>query len=224
MPSSTIEDYLKAIYAEQLARPGERVTTGRIADALSVTPGTATSMMKTLANAGLVTYEPYGGVMLTDAGEALAMRVLRRHRIVELFLVEVLGMDWSEVHPEAERLEHVVSEKMLERMDALLGRPTFDPHGDPIPTARGDVASTDHPSLLTCGPGRHRVARVLDQSADFLRRLDRCGVVPGEVATVGTRGDDGPVVVETASGRHAFDRAAAAQVLVEPVQDPATRS
>src|SRR5258706_1236149 len=171
MATSTVEDYLKRIYLEQQAAPDARVPTGHIAHALSVTPGTATAMMKTLADSGWVDHEPYAGVRLTDAGKALATRVIRRHRLVELFLVEVMGMNWSEVHAEAEVLEHAVSERLIERIDEMLGRPAFDPHGDPIPTARGELASPGaHESLIACPIDEARVvARVTDQRADFLR-------------------------------------------------------
>jgi DtxR family Mn-dependent transcriptional regulator len=135
MPTSTVEDYLKCIYVEARNKPGELVSTGRIASAMKVAPGTVTAMMKTLMESGLIRYEPYAGVMLTDAGRKLATHVLRRHRLVELFLVEIMNMDWSEVHEEAEVLEHAVSESLIERIDEMLGHPTADPHGDPIPTA-----------------------------------------------------------------------------------------
>lgn len=135
MPSSAVEDYLKRIFLEQTEDAGKRVPTGQIAQALGVTPGTATAMIKTLAGSGLVAYEPYAGVRLTEAGLQLATHVVRRHRLVELFLVEVMGMDWSEVHADAEVLEHAVSERLIERIDAMLGFPAADPHGDPIPGA-----------------------------------------------------------------------------------------
>src|SRR3954465_993061 len=123
MPTSTVENYLKQLYLEQQAAPDELVSMGRLAAAMGVVPGTATSMIKALADSGLVFYEPRLGTRLTKGGEQLALRVLRRHRLVELFLVKVLGLDWSEVHDEAEELEHAISEKVLERMDALLGHP-----------------------------------------------------------------------------------------------------
>ena len=106
---------------------------GQLAAALGIAPGTATTMVKALAESGLVVYEPYNGVRLTSAGEKLAARVLRRHRLIELFLVQVMGMKWDEVHDDAEQMEHVVSDRLIERIDEMLGRPEFDPHGDPIP-------------------------------------------------------------------------------------------
>src|SRR6058998_1350305 len=148
MHSSTVEDYLKQIYLEQQSGgQGQLVPMGKLAAAMGVVPGTATSMVKALADSGLVTYEPRGGARLTRGGEQLALHVLRRHRLVELFLVKVLGLDWSEVHAEAEELEHAVSDKVLERMDDVLGRPSVDPHGDPIPSAKGKVDESRHGSL-----------------------------------------------------------------------------
>src|SRR5437867_7894694 len=154
MPTPTVENYVKQIYLEQQA-PGEGegaaealVPMGRLAAAMGVVPGTATTMVKALADSGLVVYEPRGGVRLSRGGEQLALHVLRRHRLVELFLVKVLGLDWSEVHEEAEELEHAVSDKVLARIDAYLGHPSVDPHGDPIPTSKGKVSS---PKLLSLG-------------------------------------------------------------------------
>src|SRR5712691_25484 len=144
-PSSTVENYLKAIYQGQSALVGHErlVPMGQVASALGVTPGTATTMVKALAESGLAEYEPYSGVRLTAAGEKLAALVLRRHRLVESFLVQVMGMSWAEVHEEAEQLEHVVSDRLIERIDEMLGRPTHDPHGDPIPTPEGAIARRD---------------------------------------------------------------------------------
>ncbi|HEU4690336.1 MAG TPA: metal-dependent transcriptional regulator, partial [Vicinamibacterales bacterium] len=141
LASQTVENYLKAIYVAQGAREDSTlVPMGQLAAALGVVPGTATTMVKTLADSGLVRYEPYMGVRLTPAGEKLAALVLRRHRLIEQFLVQVLGMNWSEVHDEAERLEHAVSERLIDRIDEMLGRPAVDPHGDPIPDPEGTLS------------------------------------------------------------------------------------
>src|SRR5439155_26845092 len=139
LPSSTVENYLKAIYQGQAAllREERLVPMGQVAAALAVTPGTATTTVKALNESGLAEYEPYSGVRLTAAGERLAGLVICRHRLVEAFLVQVMGMSWAEVHEEAEQLEHAVSERLIDRIDAMLGRPTHDPHGDPIPDAEG---------------------------------------------------------------------------------------
>src|SRR4026209_1336630 len=137
LPSSTVENYLKAIYlgVAALTAPDRLLPMGQLASALGVAPGTATTMVKALAESGLVEYEPYNGGRLSAAGEKLAAMVLRRHRLIELFLVRVMGLGWDEVHDDAEQLEHVVSERLIERMDELLGHPEVDPHGDPIPDA-----------------------------------------------------------------------------------------
>lgn len=188
MPTSTVEDYLKCILMEEQANPAARVGTGRIASALGVAPATVTSMLKTLAGSGLVEYEPYSGVCLTAAGRQLALHVLRRHRLVELFLVQVMRMDWSEVHAEAELLEHSVSERLIERMDEMLGHPEVDPHGDPIPTAGGQVQATEDVSLVEGPLGEPlRVARVTDQSAAFLQLVEREGLKPDEQVVIESR-------------------------------------
>ncbi|HXV75815.1 MAG TPA: metal-dependent transcriptional regulator [Candidatus Polarisedimenticolaceae bacterium] len=188
MPTSTVEDYLKCIYLESRGAPDERASTGRIATALNVAPGTVTAMMKTLTESGLVGYEPYAGVRLTEAGLRLATHVLRRHRLVELFLVRIMGMDWSEVHEEAEVLEHAVSERLIERIDSMLGQPSVDPHGDPIPTAGGEIDEPELDDLLTCAVRRRlTVARVTDQRTEFLQLLDRHGVTPGQSVLVLSR-------------------------------------
>jgi DtxR family Mn-dependent transcriptional regulator len=188
MPTSTVEDYLKCIYFEARSAPGVLVATGRIASAMNVAPGTVTAMMKTLSESGLIRYEPYAGVSLTDAGRKLATHVLRRHRLVELFLVEIMGMDWSEVHAEAEVLEHAVSESLIDRIDEMLGHPTVDPHGDPIPTAGGHVEEPDLLDLVTCQVGRPlSIARVTDQRTEFLQMLEQHGLMPGRRAEVDSR-------------------------------------
>src|SRR3954464_10671182 len=175
LPSSTVENYLKAIYQGQSAlTAAERlVPMGQVAAALGVTPGTATTMVKALAESGLAEYEPYSGVRLSGAGEKLAVLVLRRHRLVELFLVQVMGMSWDEVHDEAEQLEHVVSERLIERIDEMLGRPTHDPHGDPIPASDGAITPRDLDTLLTCPLETPlRVTRIADQDPAFLRFIE----------------------------------------------------
>lgn len=181
MPTSTVEDYLKAILLEQeRIGAGELVTMGQIARLLDVAPGTVTAMVKTLEKENLVAYEPYSGVRLTDSGRREAVHVLRRHRLVELFLVEHLGFDWSEVHEEAERLEHALSEKVVDRIDALLGHPTVDPHGDPIPDGAGELRERELVALAEAPPGEEViVARVSDQEEAFLKFVERHGLRPG---------------------------------------------
>jgi len=191
-PTSTVENYLKAIYYGQstLPRGGRLVPMGSVAAALGVTAGTATTMVKTLAETGLAEYEPYSGVRLTAAGEKLAGRVLRRHRLVELFLVQVMGMSWAEVHEEAEKLEHVVSERLIERMDGMLGYPTHDPHGDPIPNTEGTIATRHLDNLLTCPLGTPlKVTRIADQDPAFLHFIEQNGLKPGQTVEVEARDD-----------------------------------
>jgi DtxR family Mn-dependent transcriptional regulator len=190
LPSSTVENYLKAIYhgEGQLPEPQRLLPMGQLASALGVAPGTATTMVKTLAESGLVNYEPYVGVRLTPAGRKLAARVLRRHRLIELFLVRVMGLSWDEVHEDAEQLEHVVSDRLIERIDEMLGRPEADPHGDPIPTADGQVARQDFETLLSCPLQTPVVvSRVIDQDAAFLRFIEQHHLKPGESIEVESR-------------------------------------
>jgi DtxR family Mn-dependent transcriptional regulator len=222
LPSQTVENYLKTIFLAQAGRPTpeELVPMGQIASALGVVPGTATTMVKALSESGLVHYEPYMGVRLTAAGEKLAGLVLRRHRLVELFLVKVLGMNWSEVHDEAEQLEHAVSERLIERIDAMLGRPAVDPHGDPIPSAEGHVAPDDGVDLANAPVAtRVRVTRVIDQGAEFLRFVETCDLTPGRGVTVLSRDlSSDAVQLATETGRDVtIGTRAAAKILVQRV-------
>jgi DtxR family transcriptional regulator, Mn-dependent transcriptional regulator len=190
LPSSTVENYLKAIYQGQssLAGGARLVPMGHVASTLGVTPGTATTMIKALAESGLVEYEPYSGVRLTGAGEKLAALVVRRHRLVELFLVQVMGMSWAEVHEDAELLEHVVSDRLIDRIDEMLGRPTHDPHGDPIPNQEGSVAPRQLDTLMTCPTHTQlRVTRIADQDPQFLRFIEDNNLKPGQPVEVEIR-------------------------------------
>jgi DtxR family Mn-dependent transcriptional regulator len=208
---------VKQIYQLQQREPGKHVLMGRLAEAMGVVPGTATTMIKALADSGLVKYAPRSGVRLTRGGEQLALHVLRRHRLIELFLVKTLGLDWSEVHPEAEELEHAISDKVLDRIDAMLGHPKTDPHGDPIPSRKGEVASTPSNSLLDCTTGRtHRITRVLDQESGFLDFLKRHELTPGMSVAVEQRdAAAGALTVRVASGASVtLGHTAAAKILV----------
>ncbi len=179
MPSSTVENYLKAILHLQGEGRGS-TTVGEIARVLEVTPGTVTTMMRHLKERGLVAYEPRRGLALKPRGVAEAMKVVRRHRLIELFLVEVMGLDWSEVHEEAEILEHAISDRLLDRIDEMLGNPTHDPHGDPIPDRRGIVAKDRAVPLGEAGAGRYRVVRVSDGDSALLGWLNEKGFRIGE--------------------------------------------
>ena len=217
MPTSAVEDYLKCILAEQ-QRSEDLVSMGKIGAVLDVAPGTVTAMIKTLDASGLVEYLPYSGVRLTEAGEKLATHVLRRHRLIELFLVEVVGLGWSEVHDDAEKLEHAVSERLIERIDELLGHPSVDPHGDPIPDRRGRLAEGRYSNLLGCPLGSSlRVVRVGDQSGDFLRHLDRNGINVGSHLEVKARSQAGDnVELAMDDGSHlTLGFHAAAKIFVE---------
>jgi DtxR family Mn-dependent transcriptional regulator len=190
LPSSTVENYLKAIYlgTAGLAEGQRLLPMGQLASALRVAPGTATTMVKTLAESGLVAYEPYSGVALTAAGEKLAAMVVRRHRLIELFLVQVLGFGWDEVHDEAEQLEHVVSDRLIDRIDEMLGRPAADPHGDPIPDAEGAFRPQNVQNLLTCPLDTPvTVTRIVDQDKVFLRFIESHDLKPGQSIRVEAR-------------------------------------
>jgi DtxR family Mn-dependent transcriptional regulator len=190
LPSSTVENYLKAIFLgeTQLASGQRLVPMGQLATSLGVAPGTATTMVKALAESGLVEYEPYNGVRLSPAGSRLAALVLRRHRLIELFLVQMLGMKWDEVHEEAELLEHVVSDRLIERIDEMLGRPEVDPHGDPIPSREGELVRRELDTLLTCPLNTPvTVTRVTDQDAAFLRFIESHELKPGQSIEVEAR-------------------------------------
>jgi DtxR family transcriptional regulator, Mn-dependent transcriptional regulator len=192
LASSTVENYLKAIYlgGATLDTSQRLLPMGHLAATLGVAPGTATTMVKTLAESGLVQYEPYAGVTLTPAGAKLAALVVRRHRVIELFLVKVMGYRWDEVHDEAEQLEHVVSDMLIDRMDEMLGRPEVDPHGDPIPDAEGIVKAQDAQNLLTCPLHTPvTVTRVIDQDKVFLRFIENHNLKPGESIEVEDRDD-----------------------------------
>lgn len=185
MASLTIENYVKTIYQIAAAHTARSVATGQLAEALRVSPGTVTSMLKTLSESGLAQYIPYEGARLTETGKTLALRVLRRHRLIELFLQKTLNLSWDEVHEEAENMEHAVSDRLIDRIDVFLGYPASDPHGDPIPKADGTVAAAVTRPLSQLSAGEpFRIARVLDQSPEFLRYLSQCGLELGAAGTV----------------------------------------
>lgn len=223
MPTSTVENYVKRIYLQHQRDPEALVPLGKLASAMDVVPGTVTTMVKALAEYGLVQYEPRQGVRLTTAGEKLALHVLRRHRLVELFLVQVLGFDWTEVHDEAEELEHVISDKLLERIDERLGRPQFDPHGDPIPSAAGELSQRSLRPLDECAAGQDlRVARLSDQDPEFLRYATEHGLTPGTAVRVLAHDPigDALTICTPTDPRLTLGGTAAGKVLVTPASDP----
>lgn len=185
MPSLTIENYVKTIYLLREGQAEDAAATGKLAEALDVSPGSVTSMLKTLKETGLAEYTPYEGVRLTESGRKLALRVLRRHRLIELFLARTLNLTWDEVHAEAEHMEHAVSDLLIDRIDEYLGYPATDPHGDPIPKADGTVAVELGRRLSQGQVGQtFRIERVVDQSPEFLRYLSEVGLPLGAEGTV----------------------------------------
>ncbi len=216
MASETTQDYLKAIY--KLGRDGECVATSAIAGRLRVTPASVTKMVKRLAEEGYLRHAPYQGVALTEAGEREALRVIRHHRLLELFLATTLGFSWDQVHNEAERLEHVISDEMDARMDAALGHPTVDPHGDPIPSPQGLLREERHPSLADTQVGvLVRVRRVSDADPERLRYLESLGLRLGAVAEVKEQSPfGGPLCIRVQDREWHIGRELAAQVFVVP--------
>jgi len=218
MPSSTVENYLKHIL---LLSEGtdELVSMGALATALAVVPGTVTTMVKALALEGYVEHQPRQGVILTLSGRGVALSVLRKHRLVETFLVNVLKMDWAAVHTEAEQLEHAISEDVLDRLDALLGYPATDPHGDPIPSRKGKLNFQVYATLATCTLNQPlRIVRITDQTPEFLQFIDQNNLTPGTTISVTGRNLAAGLatIKKTGSRTLALSLAAAGKILVEP--------
>lgn len=193
--SQSVEDYLKAIY--KLQSPEKGATTSSISNALDVSSASATNMVKRLAEMGLVDYESYKGAKLTDAGRNVALEIIRHHRLLELYLLEVMGYSWDEVHDEAEKLEHHISERFEDKIAELLDDPTHDPHGDPIPTKDGIMPELDEWSLAKANIHQaYMIARVKDQEPERLRYLEKEGLLPGARVEVKKREPfDGPVIL-----------------------------
>jgi DtxR family Mn-dependent transcriptional regulator len=217
--SGPVEDYLKAIY--DLERGEQPAATNDIAVRLDISPASVSGMVRRLADQGLITHEPYRGVRLTEDGRRAALRTLRRHRILECYLTEVLGYPWDRVHDEAERLEHAASEELIERMADALGDPAHDPHGAPIPSREGVVEPSASRSLGDAVPGeRVRVRQVMDDDAERLRYLAELGILPGAVIRILDRAPfDGPITLWVGEAGGGATRAVgpvlAAQVFVE---------
>ena len=200
MLSESIQDYLKAIY--HLRQEDERATTSALAAYLDVSAASVTGMLKKLAELELVVYEPYQGATLTPAGERAALEVIRHHRLIELYLTQAMGYSWDQVHAEAERLEHVISEDFEERMAALLGNPAFDPHGDPIPTRNGQIATSSRRTLAEAEEGSLVcVERIRDEDPDLLREVAGLGLWPRTRLLVGARAADASLTVYLPSGQ-----------------------
>jgi DtxR family Mn-dependent transcriptional regulator len=211
-----MEDYLKAIYR---IGDGEPVTMQHLAEELALSGPSVTNMVKRLHELGLVNHTRYRDVALTPAGEKIALRVIRHHRLLELYLTESLGFDWDQVHAEAERLEHHVSAELEARIASALGHPTRDPHGDPIPSPEGDIDSVSTVLLSDLEPGEvAAISRVPDRDPEQLRYLGELGIVPGQTVTVlEILPFDGPIRVRVGAEEHLFGRPLAARINVAPV-------
>jgi len=214
--SVAIEDYAKAIYQLQLDG-GDAVSTTLLADRLGVTPGSVSGMMKRLDELGLVAHEPYRGVRLTDSGRRVALEVIRHHRLLELFLAEVLEVPWDRVHTEAEVLEHVLSEDLEKLIAAKLGDPSHDPHGDPIPTAELTIEEPDTMPLDALEPGAEGIlVSISDSDPEMLRYLAERGIAPGDAFSVVDRQPfGGPLFVRFGEEQHAIGGALARAMRVE---------
>jgi len=210
-PGRAVEDYVKAIYRLERESGCGEAAIGALAELLAVTPGSASAMVKRLDEQGLVDHRPYRGVSLTPEGERIALTVIRRHRLIESFLAEELGMPWDEVHREAEVIEHVVSDVVIERMAAKLGDPTHDPHGDPIPSRELQLNERPTTTLWDAPDGATlELARVSDADPQMLRYLAECGIGPGTPISILAHDPfEGPVQVRVKRRRHAIGRALA---------------
>ncbi|GAA5522071.1 metal-dependent transcriptional regulator [Aliifodinibius salicampi] len=193
--SQAVEDYLKVIYRIELE--GNKATTTKVADALEVSSASATNMVKRLSKMGLVDYESYKGASLTKSGKKIALEIIRHHRLLELYLLEVMGYSWDEVHEEAEKLEHHISEQFEEKIAQLLDDPTHDPHGDPIPTKDGLMPEMKADPLVNAETDQEYIVnRVKDQNPDLLRYLEKIGLLPGIKIKIKEKGPfKGPITI-----------------------------
>jgi DtxR family transcriptional regulator, Mn-dependent transcriptional regulator len=193
--SRSVEDYLKAIYA--LEEQGDAASTSAIAEALAVQPASVSGMVKRLAESGYVEHERYRGARLTEKGQREALRIIRRHRVLETYLNQRLGYSWDDVHEEAERLEHAASDELIDRMAGALEHPSHDPHGAPIPTRGGDIETTSRTTLAEVDPGRKvRIHAVRDDDPERLRYMEARGLLPGVVLEIENRAPfNGPVSI-----------------------------
>jgi len=217
MISHAMEDYLKVIF--EILEYEERANTSAIAEEMGIAPGSVTAMLKKLAGLKLLTYEPYQGVCLTDAGEKTALEVLRHHRLLELYLAQALDVPWDQVHEEAERLEHALSEDLEERIAAVLGDPTVDPHGSPIPARDGTINRMLGRRLSSVSAGETvTVIEVGDRDPDLLRYLGKLELYPGtEVKVLAIEPFQGPLVLKSQGREFILGRQAAAKIQVTVV-------
>jgi len=221
MYTPVVEDYLKAIW--MLQQTESPVGTSRIAERLGLTAAAVTAMIKRLDEQGLLRHEPYYGVRLTAAGELAALRIIRRHRVLELFLAETLGYEWDRVHDEAERLEHAASDELIERLARLLGEPERDPHGNAIPTAQGEVDTSRYPALGDLEPGvPRRVLEVEVEEAEQLRYLGSLDLYPGaQVEVVQKSPFEGPVSLQVNGSPRVISHSLAQRIRVRPDDEDA---
>jgi DtxR family Mn-dependent transcriptional regulator len=221
MYTPVVEDYLKAIW--MLQQQESPVSTSRIAERLGLTAAAVTAMIKRLDEQALLRHEPYYGVRLTAAGELAALRIIRRHRVLELFLAETLGYEWDRVHDEAERLEHAASDELIERLARLLGEPERDPHGNAIPTAQGEVDTSRYPALGDLEPGvARRVLEVEVEEAEQLRYLGSLDLYPGaEVEVVQKSPFEGPVSLQVNGSPRVISHSLAQRIRVRPDDEAA---
>jgi DtxR family Mn-dependent transcriptional regulator len=219
MTTASQEDYLRDIYLLQTdqLQADAAVTTNLLAERLSVSAPSVTAMVKKLAEDGLLRHTPYYGVGLTERGQQLALRIVRRHRLIESFLVQILHYGWDEVHEEAHRLEHAASDLFVERIADMLGRPTVDPHGQPIPTLDGWVPKTSGESLLAMDVGSAgQVIQILDEEPSFLRHVGERGLRPGAAVRLIERAPfDGPLTIAVGDRREVVGRAVASRIRVQ---------
>lgn len=216
MISRAMEDYLKAIYL--CSTDGRNVSTSALAARMQCSAASVTNMIQKLSEMKLVSYKPYQGVCLTGAGEKVALEVIRHHRLIELYLAEVLGYSWDKVHEEADKLEHVISEEFEDKIDQALGHPTRDPHGDPIPSKDGQVEQISRQLLWDAKPGeRVKVERVSDRDSEVLRYLASIGIFPQVELDVLTKSPfNGPVHVRLEDEEHGLSEQLARQIFVAP--------
>jgi DtxR family Mn-dependent transcriptional regulator len=217
MRTQAVEDYLKTIY--ELEHEHGKVATTALAEQMGVAPASVTGMIKKLAKMHLVAYKPYKGVVLTQAGCKIALEVIRHHRLIELFLAEALGVPWDQVHEEAHRIEHVLSDYLADRIDSVLGHPTTDPHGAPIPTREGTIDQPPCRRLADLAPGQAGViTEVHDDNPALLRYLGDMGLYPKAAVSVVTVAPfEGPLTVRIGEASHALGREVANQILVTGV-------
>jgi len=213
--TAPVEDYLKVIY--EIERATGAAATTDIALRLAIAPASVSGMVRRLADQGLVDHERYHGVRLTDEGRRVALRMLRRHRVIEAYLTRALGYEWDRVHDEAERLEHAASDELIDRMESAIGTPGVDPHGAPIPTREGKIDEREHVSLAELEPRQTgRVVRVSDEDASRLRYLGELGLVPGARVTMLERAPfGGPIKLRVRKVECAIGPALAGSVWVE---------